>query len=97
VDVILGSVRAGAPDSHVPKRHVLSEKQVNRGEVVVDFPLPPASTPYYIRLRGTNTGEGEPALDAEGEDPDADRWFYSNPVWITQDPSPGAGPAIVPR
>nr|WP_314468994.1 phosphoesterase [uncultured Novosphingobium sp.] len=97
VDVILGSVRAGAPDSHVAKRFVLSEKQVNRGEVVVDFPLPPASTPYYIRLRGTNTGEGEPALDTESEDPDADRWFYSNPVWITQGSSPVAGPAIVPR
>jgi len=36
----------------------------------------------YLRLRGTNTVEMEPEPDPRGEDPWADLWFYTNPVFI---------------
>ncbi len=40
------------------------------------------STSLYLRVRGTNTGQMEPAPDPEGEDPWSDLWFYSNPVFV---------------
>lgn len=86
VDVIVGSMNAGAPDSHVEKRFVLSAKQTNQPEVVLKFPLPQTSSSFYLRLRGTNTDEGEPAPDRPGEDPKSDLWFYSNAVWIMRPP-----------
>jgi len=43
--------------------------------LVVDRPL-------YVRVRGTNTGELEPAVDPPDENPWADLWFYSNPVFV---------------
>lgn len=36
----------------------------------------------YIRLRGTNTNELEPAADPLGENPWDDLWFYTNPVFV---------------
>jgi hypothetical protein len=36
----------------------------------------------YLRVRGTNTDELEPELDPRGEDPWADLWFYSNPIFL---------------
>ena len=41
-----------------------------------------ASGNAYLRLRGTNTDELEPAPDPIGEDPWSDLWFYSNPIFI---------------
>ena len=39
--------------------------------------------PSYLRVRGTNVAtELEPEPDELGEDPWADLWFYSNPVFI---------------
>ncbi len=35
----------------------------------------------YLRIRGTNTTELEPAEDTRGEDPWTDLWFYSNPIF----------------
>jgi len=37
----------------------------------------------YIRVRGTNGAELEPAPDPLGEDPWTDLWFYSNPIFIS--------------
>ena len=37
----------------------------------------------YVRVRGTNGNELEPALDHQGEDPFSDLWFYSNPIFVT--------------
>ena len=34
----------------------------------------------YMRVRGTNTTQLEPALDPRGEDPWSDLWFYANPI-----------------
>jgi len=36
----------------------------------------------YIRVRGTSGDDAEPVMDTVGEDPWADLWFYSNPVFI---------------
>lgn len=36
----------------------------------------------YVRIRGTNGEEMEPEADPRGEDPWADLWFYSNPIFI---------------
>ena len=39
--------------------------------------------PSYLRVRGTNVAkELEPEPDELGEDPWADLWFYSNPVFV---------------
>lgn len=37
---------------------------------------------FYLRVRGTNTDEAEPLPDPPGENPWADLWFYSNPVFV---------------
>ena len=37
----------------------------------------------YVRVRGTSTAELEPAPDPRGENPWADLWFYSNPIFLT--------------
>ena len=39
----------------------------------------------YLRIRGTNTTQGEPEPDVPGEDPWQDLWFYSNPVYLAGD------------
>lgn len=36
----------------------------------------------YLRVRGTNTSELEPANDPKGENPWNDLWFYANPAFI---------------
>ncbi len=38
--------------------------------------------PTYVRLRGTNTVQLEPEPDPPIEDPWADLWFYSNPMFM---------------
>ncbi|MBW3631090.1 MAG: phosphoesterase [Gemmatimonadetes bacterium] len=38
--------------------------------------------PTYLRVRGTNTTQLEPAPDPKAEDPWSDLWFYSNPVFL---------------
>jgi hypothetical protein len=44
--------------------------------------LPPVTTNMYVRVRGTNTTDPEPLIDQPGENPWADLWFYSNPIFI---------------
>jgi hypothetical protein len=36
----------------------------------------------YLRVRGTSTMEAEPPMDARGENPWTDLWFYSNPIFL---------------
>jgi hypothetical protein len=36
-----------------------------------------------LRLRGTNTAQGEPEADAKDENPWTDLWFYSNPIFVS--------------
>ena len=37
---------------------------------------------FYVRVRGTSTGQTEPDPDPEGDDPWSDLWFYSNPIFL---------------
>jgi hypothetical protein len=39
-------------------------------------------SPIYLRVRGTSGTELEPEPDPRGEDPWADLWFYTNPIFI---------------
>ena len=82
VDVIVGSVRAGAPDTRVAKRFFLSAQEVAQGRIVLHYRIPQSASPIYLRLRGTASTQGEPAPDVSGEDPASDPWFYSNPIWL---------------
>jgi hypothetical protein len=38
--------------------------------------------PIYLRVRGSNSTESEPAIDPKGEDPWSDVWFYANPIFV---------------
>ena len=49
---------------------------------VLTYTLRSVEKDTYIRVRGTNTPEEEPLPDTRGEDPWADLWFYSNPIFI---------------
>ena len=61
-----------------------SEKQWTRaGDAFTFFTTLPASErDYYVRIRGTNTMDAEPPMDVVGENPWADLWFYSNPIFV---------------
>jgi len=52
---------------------------------VIRFTLPKLNNSSYIRIRGTNGVELEPEVDEIGENPWADLWFYSNPIFIEID------------
>ena len=43
-------------------------------------PVPPRRG--FVRVRGNSTGAVDALADAPGEDPWADLWFYSNPVFV---------------
>ncbi len=56
------------------------------GEILtMSYTLKAMEKSAYMRLRGTNTDQPEPAPDGAGEDPWSDLWFYSNPVFVTLD------------
>lgn len=90
VDVIVGDIQGPAADATLdrnPTSRVLarvSPKQWSRDGDRYTFttPLPGSDRSYYVRLRGTNTQDEEPPMDVVGENPWADLWFYSNPVFI---------------
>jgi hypothetical protein len=44
--------------------------------------IPKLDRNIYLRVRGTNTTQMEPEMDARGENPWPDLWFYSNPIFI---------------
>jgi len=89
VDLILGEVRGKVADlttnsndtTRVIKRFTSADWQEKDGFLTVFHSLI-LDNPAYVRVRGTNTDELEPALDPHGENPWDDLWFYSNPVFI---------------
>ena len=90
VDVIVGEVHGMSQDATLdrnPTTRVLgrySEKQWSRDGDSYTFttPLPASERHYYVRIRGTNTQDAEPAMDVAGENPWSDLWFYSNPIFV---------------
>lgn len=83
LDIIVGSRKAdGQPDTRILKRFTLSRAQREKGTAEFYLSLAEMHHASYLRLRGTNTLQGEPLPDAIDEDPWADLWFYSNPIWF---------------
>jgi len=90
VDLIAGDITGPAPD---PARDRNPSARVVRrfgpddwsrdGEYrTMRHTLRAVAGDRYLRVRGTSTGEPEPAPDSLGEDPWQDLWFYSNPVFV---------------
>lgn len=91
VDVIQGVISGPvqnrssdeAPDTKVAKRFYAGDWQTKQGYSEFELALGKVSQSGYLRLRGTNNkDEPEPEVDARGENPWHDLWFYSNPVFI---------------
>lgn len=93
VDLIVGQMHGQANDpaidthSHVrvAERFSAADWRRDGNYRVIDYRLDPLDRDHYIRVRGTNTEQLEPALDPRGEDPWSDLWFYSNPVRLLVD------------
>jgi hypothetical protein len=90
VDVIVGEVTGPSEDANLdrnPTTRVVarfSERQWSRDGDRYRFTtaLPAADRGFYVRIRGTNTQDAEPPMDAAGENPWSDLWFYSNPIFV---------------
>lgn len=93
VDLIVGQMHGQANDpaidthSHVrvAERFSAADWRREGNYRVIDYRLDALDRDHYIRVRGTNTEQLEPALDPRGEDPWSDLWFYSNPVRLLVD------------
>jgi hypothetical protein len=90
VDLIEGAVTGPAADRATDKnpttrvaRRFSAKDWVRDGErLSMVHTIRDVKGPIYIRVRGTNGAELEPAADTAGEDPWSDLWFYANPVFI---------------
>ena len=90
LDVITGRVTGSAADrttsrnpSTVVAARIQAAESRRDGEWrIVSWRLNQVEADAYLRVRGTNGLELEPAADPRGEDPWSDLWFYSNPIFI---------------
>jgi len=90
VDLIVGEVGKkhhdksvdSNPSTKVIKRFDQHDWQKNGKYKTMTYQFNHVSDDFYLRVRGTNTDELEPEKDPSGEDPWADLWFYSNPIFI---------------
>lgn len=90
VDLIMGEVTgkvedrstASNPTTKVVKRFTEKDWKQKGEYIEISYKLKDVDKDSYIRLRGTNTDQLEPANDPKGENPWTDLWFYSNPVFI---------------
>jgi hypothetical protein len=88
VDLIVGDVYGSTgprkdrnESTRVASRFAPSEWSARGEDYVIETTLP-ALRNMYLRVRGTSSNEQEPSMDAIGESPWSDLWFYSNPVFI---------------
>lgn len=90
VDLVIGQVVSNPasslpdrnPTTQVVRRFELKDRRQDLGIVELRHRVRNVSAPIYLRVRGTNTTEHEPKPDTVGENPWADLWFYSNPIFI---------------
>ena len=90
VDLIFGEIHGPVADRNSDRNKTtrviarFTDKQWTRnGEMVtLTTTLPRIDRNAYVRVRGTNTQDLEPPMDVPGENPWADLWFYSNPLFI---------------
>jgi hypothetical protein len=93
VDLIAGQVTGPAADRSIdtnPTTRVLArfspQQWRSAGSYqVMSYRMNAVAHSSYLRIRGTNGQELEPAMDPAGEDPWSDLWFYSNPIFIVVD------------
>ena len=91
VDLIRGDVTGPAADRTTDRnastrveRRFSAKAWVRDGErLAMVHTIRNVTGPIYLRVRGTNGEELEPAADTAGEDPWSDLWFYANPVFVT--------------
>jgi hypothetical protein len=90
VDLIIGDVtgpradRDGDSNPTTRVAHRFTQADWTRdGEVLtMSWTLDRLERDAYVRVRGSNTDQGEPQPDTKGEDPWSDLWFYSNPIFL---------------
>ncbi len=71
------------PTARVLARFTEGEWKRDGAYRVMTFRIANVVADAYLRVRGTNGGELEPTPDPPGEDPWADLWFYSNPIFLS--------------
>ena len=90
VDIIVGNITgpvadrttATNPTAKVVKRFGPADWHQHGEYLTMKYTLRNVSQDMYVRVRGTSTDQLEPARDPRGENPWADLWFYSNPIFI---------------
>ncbi len=90
MDLIVGDVRGPAVDRNLDRNETtkvftrFTSKDWRCAQVLCTMTatLSGLTRDVYLRVRGTSTIETEPSMDALGENPWSDLWFYSNPVFI---------------
>lgn len=92
VDLIVGNMNGKVasgqydndtnPTTRVEQRSTPSTWKRDGEVITLTYTLKNVSQNMYLRVRGTNTDQLEPAPDPKGENPWADLWFYSNPVFV---------------
>jgi hypothetical protein len=90
LDLIVGAVTGRAHDrsldanatTRVAERWQASDWFVDGDYRTVRHTWEGVTGNAYLRVRGTNGRELEPEPDPRGEDPWADLWFYSNPIFV---------------
>lgn len=86
VDLIAGAATGAVgdrnPTTRLVRRFTARDWRRDGTGFVMEHRMPAGQGAGYLRVRGTSTQEGEPLPDVPGEDPWADLWFYSNPVYF---------------
>jgi hypothetical protein len=90
IDVIVGEFTGPASDRNGDRNDTTRvvarftpDDWSSEGDVhLISTIVPRLEKGGYIRVRGTNTTDAEPSMDSPGENPWADLWFYSNPIFV---------------
>lgn len=87
VDLIAGGASGVEGDANgstrIIRRFTTRDFRVDGDDLVVSHQMKVPKGTIYLRVRGTNTQQGEPEPDVAGEDPRRDLWFYSNPIYLS--------------
>ena len=70
------------PNARVEKRFTAADWTRDGEVLTISYLVKGVTQPTYLRVRGTNGSELEPAADPAGENPWDDLWFYTNPVFL---------------
>ena len=90
VDLIRGKVTGRGsnlnansnPTTTVAARFTADSWQQSGDNITIMFNISDLNENEYIRVRGTNTSDLEPPVDADGENAWGDLWFYTNPIFL---------------